>query len=298
MLVRSWNLFHGNTVPPQRAGFLARDDPARDRRRTGRALRAGGACLGARPFHLRQRRGSAPNRPGPDHRGARAPPDAPESGAAAVGVLGSGKRDSRRLRAARPVVDRADPEPPPLQGGAGSHARARRSSPPSLGEGAADRTSRSAGGPAGRTFAITNLHCTSYAADERLAEAELLRAAWFARLRGAAGRRGRARRRLQRDGRPVGGPPRSGGRGVGLLRARPRYRSHPRSRSTGHAGALLARRAARCTTAACFRIMPRWSSRSHDVARAASPVSGARPARLPERRHIRPARADDARRDG
>ena len=22
MLVRSWNLFHGNTVPPQRAGFL------------------------------------------------------------------------------------------------------------------------------------------------------------------------------------------------------------------------------------------------------------------------------------
>ena len=33
---------------------------------------------------------------------------------------------------------------------------------------------------AGRTFAITNLHCTSYAADERLAEAELLRAAWFA----------------------------------------------------------------------------------------------------------------------
>jgi endonuclease/exonuclease/phosphatase family metal-dependent hydrolase len=32
----------------------------------------------------------------------------------------------------------------------------------------------------GRTFAIANLHCTSYAVDERLAEAELLRAAWFA----------------------------------------------------------------------------------------------------------------------
>jgi endonuclease/exonuclease/phosphatase family metal-dependent hydrolase len=34
--------------------------------------------------------------------------------------------------------------------------------------------------PGGRTFLVANLHCTSYAADERLAEAELLRAAWFA----------------------------------------------------------------------------------------------------------------------
>ena len=32
----------------------------------------------------------------------------------------------------------------------------------------------------GRTFMIANLHCTSYAADRRLADAELLRAAWFA----------------------------------------------------------------------------------------------------------------------
>src|SRR5262249_44479209 len=31
-----------------------------------------------------------------------------------------------------------------------------------------------------RTFLVANLHCTSYAADERLADAELLRAAWFA----------------------------------------------------------------------------------------------------------------------
>jgi len=35
--------------------------------------------------------------------------------------------------------------------------------------------------PAGRTLLVANLHCTSYAADDRLAEAELLRAAWFAR---------------------------------------------------------------------------------------------------------------------
>jgi endonuclease/exonuclease/phosphatase family metal-dependent hydrolase len=35
--------------------------------------------------------------------------------------------------------------------------------------------------PDGRTFFVANLHCTSYDADPRLAEAELLRAAWFAR---------------------------------------------------------------------------------------------------------------------
>jgi len=33
---------------------------------------------------------------------------------------------------------------------------------------------------AGRTLLVANMHCTSYAADERLADAELLRAAWFA----------------------------------------------------------------------------------------------------------------------
>lgn len=34
--------------------------------------------------------------------------------------------------------------------------------------------------PGGRTFLVTNMHCTSFAADERLADAEVLRAAWFA----------------------------------------------------------------------------------------------------------------------
>lgn len=34
--------------------------------------------------------------------------------------------------------------------------------------------------PGGRTFLVANMHCTSFAADERLADAELLRAAWFA----------------------------------------------------------------------------------------------------------------------
>jgi endonuclease/exonuclease/phosphatase family metal-dependent hydrolase len=32
----------------------------------------------------------------------------------------------------------------------------------------------------GRTYLVANLHCTSFPADERLADAELLRAAWFA----------------------------------------------------------------------------------------------------------------------
>jgi endonuclease/exonuclease/phosphatase family metal-dependent hydrolase len=39
----------------------------------------------------------------------------------------------------------------------------------------------------GRTFFVANAHCTSYAADHRLAEVELLRAAWFARSNAAAG---------------------------------------------------------------------------------------------------------------
>src|SRR5260221_10879997 len=34
--------------------------------------------------------------------------------------------------------------------------------------------------PHGRTLLIANMHCTSYPADERLADAESLRAAWFA----------------------------------------------------------------------------------------------------------------------
>jgi endonuclease/exonuclease/phosphatase family metal-dependent hydrolase len=33
--------------------------------------------------------------------------------------------------------------------------------------------------PDGRTFVVANMHCTSYAADDRLPDAELLRAAWF-----------------------------------------------------------------------------------------------------------------------
>jgi endonuclease/exonuclease/phosphatase family metal-dependent hydrolase len=34
--------------------------------------------------------------------------------------------------------------------------------------------------PGGSTYLVTNMHCTSFAADERLADAEVLRAAWFA----------------------------------------------------------------------------------------------------------------------
>jgi endonuclease/exonuclease/phosphatase family metal-dependent hydrolase len=38
----------------------------------------------------------------------------------------------------------------------------------------------------GRTYLVANAHCTSYAANDRLAEVELLRAAWFARSTAAA----------------------------------------------------------------------------------------------------------------
>jgi endonuclease/exonuclease/phosphatase family metal-dependent hydrolase len=39
----------------------------------------------------------------------------------------------------------------------------------------------------GRTFAVANVHCTSYAADRRIADAELARAAAFARSLATAG---------------------------------------------------------------------------------------------------------------
>jgi endonuclease/exonuclease/phosphatase family metal-dependent hydrolase len=39
----------------------------------------------------------------------------------------------------------------------------------------------------GRTFLVANMHCTSFPADERLADAEVLRAAWFAASAAAPG---------------------------------------------------------------------------------------------------------------
>ncbi len=180
MLVRSWNLFHGNTVPPQRRGFLGEmlrlataDDPAVLCVQEVPAWALG--LFTAGDVAARPRIGPIPIGAGLGHRLTRQHQGLLRSAFSGQGnaiLLDSGLRllahsaltlNPRRFRDAQARV---------LQLG----SRARRAW-------ARERRVVQAvrlGDGAGRTFAIANLHCTSYAADERLADAELLRAAWFA----------------------------------------------------------------------------------------------------------------------
>jgi endonuclease/exonuclease/phosphatase family metal-dependent hydrolase len=180
VLVRSWNLFHGNTVPPQRAGFLGEmirlataDDPAVLCVQEVPAWALGLFTVGE--VAARPRLGPIPISAGVGHRLTR-----PNQGLFRSAFSGQGNAilvgaelrllsrsaltlNPRRFRDARARA---------LELG----ARARRAW-------ARERRivqSVRLADQVGRTFAIANLHCTSYAADERLAEAELLRAAWFA----------------------------------------------------------------------------------------------------------------------
>ncbi|HUZ81077.1 MAG TPA: endonuclease/exonuclease/phosphatase family protein [Gaiellaceae bacterium] len=176
MLVRSWNLFHGNTVPPQRAGFLdemirvaTEDAPdvlcvqevpawALDRFTAGdvaarpRAISAGLGRRLTRPNHgfFRSAFTGQGNAilAGPSLR---------------VLAHSSLVLNTRRFRGAQARLL-----------GLGPHARLAWAR-----ERRIVQALRLADG-GGRTFLVANLHCTSYAADERLADAELLRAASFA----------------------------------------------------------------------------------------------------------------------
>ena len=180
MLVRSWNLFHGNTVPPQRSGFLREmirlataDDPAvlcvQEVPAWALALFTAGD-IAARP-----RIGPVPIGAGLGHRLTRQHQGLLRSAFSGQGnaiLVGSELRvlsstaltlNPRRFRDAQ--------------------ARALGLGAPARRAWARERRIVQAvrlAGRNGRTLAVTNLHCTSYAADERLAEAELLRAAWFA----------------------------------------------------------------------------------------------------------------------
>ena len=98
---------------------------------------------------------------------------------------------------------------------------------------------------AGTTYLLANTHCTSYPPDERLPDAELLRAAWFASslarpedvviLAGDFNVRAERSRTL----RDLTGPE------WGFSRARSRHRPRARSRRAVLGGAPLARRATR-----------------------------------------------------
>lgn len=185
MLVRTWNLFHGNTVPPQREAFLAEmlrlatgDGPdvlcaqevpawALDRFTAGDVAQP--PRFGPVPITAELGRRLTAI----DHGLLRSAFSGQGNGmivsprhrvlAHDVLVLNSRRFRSMQARAlSLGVVPRL------------AWAKERRIVQ-ALRVAAAD----------GRTFLVTNMHCTSYPADERLADAELLRAAWFATSKAA-----------------------------------------------------------------------------------------------------------------
>jgi endonuclease/exonuclease/phosphatase family metal-dependent hydrolase len=180
VLIRTWNLFHGNSVPPQREAFLDEmlrlalaDEPDLLCLQEVPASALGRFTLGevaARP--------SIGPLPIPAELGRRL--TEPNHGLLRSAFSGQGNamevsprlrvlaRDSltlntRRFRAAQ--------------------ARALGLGPVARLAWAKERRivqSLRVQEPGGRTLLVANMHCTSYPADERLADAELLRAAWFA----------------------------------------------------------------------------------------------------------------------
>ena len=180
MLVRSWNLFHGNTVPPQREGFLDEmvrlatvDDPDV-------------LCLQEVPAWALGRftAGDVAARPAigplpiPAELGRRL--TEPNHGLLRSAFSGQGNaiQVSPRLRVLAHETLTLNPR----------RFRAAQSRALELGPVARlawAKERRIVQGlrlaePDGRTFLVANMHCTSYPADERLADAEVLRAAWFA----------------------------------------------------------------------------------------------------------------------
>lgn len=180
MLVRSWNLFHGNSVPPRRHAFL--DEMVRLATADGpdvlcvqevpawalREFTIGD--LAARPVV-----GPIPITAGIGHSLTRLNHGLLRS---AFSGQGNAFQLSPRLRVLDHRVLTLNAP------------RFRRAQARVLGLGVVERLAWAKerrivqavriAHPDGRTFLLANLHCTSYRRDERLAEAELLRAAWFA----------------------------------------------------------------------------------------------------------------------
>jgi len=174
VLVRSWNLFHGNAVPPQRHAFLdemirlaTSDDPDLLCVQEVPAWALGRFAVG--DVASRPPLGAAAGRAITSlHHGVLR---------SAVSGQGNAVWVSPRLR----VVEHHALPLNPL--------RFRRREARTLGLGRAEQLAwarerrvvqalRVADGR--RTLVAANLHCTSFERDPRLADAELLRAAWFA----------------------------------------------------------------------------------------------------------------------
>jgi endonuclease/exonuclease/phosphatase family metal-dependent hydrolase len=180
VLVRSWNLFHGNTLPPQRDAFL--DEMIE----LASADRPDVLCVQEVPAWALDRFTAGDV-------GAR-----PSLGPLPI-TAGIGRRltdlDHGLLRSAFSGQGNAIEVAPHLRVLSHTHlqlnprrfrdAQARR-----LGLGVVARLAWAKerkivqalrlAEPGGRTFLVANTHCTSFRADNRIAQAELLRAAWFA----------------------------------------------------------------------------------------------------------------------
>jgi endonuclease/exonuclease/phosphatase family metal-dependent hydrolase len=176
VLVRSWNLFHGNTVPPQRHAFLdemlriaTADDPDVLCLQEVPAASLGEFTAGdvaARPKLLSARLGALVT---DLNHGLLRSAFSGQGNAMLVAprfrVLQHARLtlNPRRFRAAQ-----ADALELPLRTRL-DWAKERR----------IVQALRIAG-PEGRTYLVANMHCTSHPTDSRLAEVELLRGAWFA----------------------------------------------------------------------------------------------------------------------
>ena len=179
MLVRSWNLFHGNTVPPQRKQFLddmlrlaTADDPDILCLQEVPAWALGRFTVG--DLAARPSVGPLPITPGLGHwltafdHGVLRSVFAGQGNAVVVSprlrVLSHRTLvlNARRFRMAQ--------------------ARAMRLGIVARFAWAKERRIVQAvrlAATDGRPFLVANMHCTSFPADERLADAEVLRAAWF-----------------------------------------------------------------------------------------------------------------------
>jgi endonuclease/exonuclease/phosphatase family metal-dependent hydrolase len=180
VLIRSWNLFHGNTVPPQREGFL--DEMVR----LATADDPDVLCLQEVPAWALGRftAGDVAARPAigplpiPAELGRRL--TEPNHGLLRSAFTGQGNAIyvSPRLRVLAHETLTLNP-----RRFRAAQSRALELGPVARLAWAKERRIVQAlrlAEPGGRTFLVSNLHCTSYPADERLADAELLRAAWFA----------------------------------------------------------------------------------------------------------------------
>ena len=180
MLVRSWNLFHGNTQPPQRRAFLddmlelaTRDDPDLLCVQEVPAWALGRFTAG--DVAARPTLGPVPISPGLgrvltdlDHGRLRS----------AFSGQGNGILVKAGIRVLAHAVL-------PLNPRRFRAAEARKLKLDALARLAWAKERRIVQSlrlqlPEGRTMLVANLHCTSYRPDKRIADAELLRAAWFA----------------------------------------------------------------------------------------------------------------------